>query len=59
MLWELAQHVAEKENLKDSVIKISKIIGEESWERRRGSRQRRKRSEIGRKNRLTQGERSS
>jgi len=41
LLYENVQRVADKENLKDSVIRISKII-EESWEGRRGSRQRSK-----------------
>jgi hypothetical protein len=35
LLYENVQHVADKENLKDSVIRISKII-EDSWEGRRG-----------------------
>jgi hypothetical protein len=51
LLYENAQHVAEKENLKDGVIRISKLM-EESWEGRRGSRQRRQRSKIRRKNQL-------
>jgi hypothetical protein len=52
LLYENPQHVADKENLKDSVIRISKIMGEESWEGRRGNRQRRKRGKIRRKNQL-------
>jgi hypothetical protein len=52
LLYENAQHVAEKENVKDNVIRTGKIIGEESWEGRRGSRQRRQTSKIRRKNQL-------
>jgi len=52
LLYENEQHVADKENWKDSVIRISKIIGE-VIERTKGSRQRRQRSKIRRKNQLT------
>ena len=48
--YENPQHVAEKENLKDSVIRISKVRREETWGGRKGSRQRRQRSKIRRKN---------